>query len=401
MRIMRLLATVVFLLPVVSVPAKETKDTVWTRENDRIILTYNVTSGDNNLTIDFSKPRIIPSSGLNKECKGELNKLKVVVFDRIGDFGKVKWTGMSPSAFMVPNGLSYDKTSDGFYILGESQPIEFQKRSQNKTDVSLPIYIAVYDKKQNYRIVSSCKQPLVISSADEGRSGQRTPGRHGTETEQIAVTSSVESEAENNDITSALSSIDMVNELLSRETEIPFSQTLQMEIYNLRSLKNQIKEPEVVEKINDVLLRCSDKERELKEAQNQSAIAAQAQEQALARQREEEAEAQQKEAEEKARIQEEKQQKRTLWMIIGGVVLAILGFIGNAVFKHLRDIRNQKSIMQMQESLARQAENEAGRRSREIIRNKTHLMANKGKGKLRDSLNAPRKQSKNTKRRSI
>lgn len=364
-------------------------DTVWTRQNDKIILTYNVSSANNQMIIDFSRPRIIPSSALNKACKGEIDKLKVVVFDRIGDIGKTKWSGLSPEAFMVPSGLSYDKTSDGYYILGESQPIEFHKQNNAKVNIKMPMYIAVYDKKQNYRIVAVSKTPLLVSSSMSGtsRTGQRDGNRSGVETERIAITSSEELDAYNADITSALSSIEMIKELISRETEVPFSQTLQMEIYNLRSLKNQIKEPEVVNKINDVLLMCSDKERELKGAQNQSALAAKAQEQALIQQQKQEAETQQKAAEEKAREQEEKQQKRTLWMIIGGVILAILGFIGNAIFKHFRDIRNQKSIMQMQESLARQAEHEAGRRSREIIRNKAHQVTNKGRSQLRNTMN--------------
>ena len=400
---MRLSIALFYLLAVSYASAKEVRDTIWTRQNDKVIVTYNVSSDNDHLTVDFSRPRVIPSEALNKACKGELDKLKVVVFDRIGDFGKVKWAGLSPSAFMVPNGLSYDKTSDGFYILGESQPVEFQKKDKNVVVVKMPLYIAVYDKKQNYRIISSGKQSLHVSSSVEtGRSGHRQPGRQGTQTERIAVTSSEEMEAENSDITSALSSIEMVKELLSRETDVPFSQILHMEIDNLRTLKNQIKEPEVVGKINEVLLMCDDKERELKEARNQSALAVEAQEKANMQQQKREAEAQQKASEEKARQAEEKQQKRTFWMIIGGVLLAVVGFIGNAIFKHFRDLRNQKSIMEMQESIARQAEHEAGRRSREIIRNKAHKAVNKGRDKLRDTMsNGAGKRPGNNKRRSI
>lgn len=405
---MRCLISAIAFLSLLPTFAKEMADTVWTRQNDKIILTYNVSSDGNQMSIDFSRPRIIPSSTVNKACKGEIDKLKVVVFDRVGDFVKTKWSGLSPEAFMVPSGLSYDKTSDGYYILGESQPIEFLKLSEDNSRVKMPVYIAVYDKKQNYRIVAVSKSPLNVSTSTLGanRSGHRDGSRSGLGTERIEITSREELDAENGDITRALSSIDMVRELLSRETEVPFSQALQMEIYNLRSMKNQIKESEVVNKINDVLLMCSDKEYELKEAQNQSAQAAKAQEQALQEQQKQEAEAQQKAAEEKAKEQEEKQQRRTLWMIIGGVVVAILAFIGNAIFKHFRDLRNQKSIMQMQESLARQAEHEAGRRTREIVRNKAHQVANQGKNKLRNSINGNaknkvEKQTKNNKPRSI
>lgn len=394
---MRRLFWAIALLSLTEASAGEVRDTVLTSRNDKIILTYDVTSGNGRLTLDFSRPRIIPSARLYEDCKGELDKLKVVVFDRIGDFGKTRWSGLSPEAFIVPGGLSYDKTSDGYYILGECREMEFgMQGSADKVEIKLPLYIAVYEKKQNYRIVSSGGAPLRVSCGGGVRAAQKV-----RDVERIAVTSSVELEAENADLTSALSSMEMVRELLSRETEVPFSQTLQMEIYNLRSLKNQIKEQEMVQRINDVLLLCSDRERELKDAMTQSALAAQAQEQALLQQQRQEAEAQQKEAEEKARIQEEKQQKKTLWMIVGGVVLAIAGFIGNAVFKHFRDVRNQKSIMQMQESLARQAEHEAGRRSREIIRNKVHRAANEGKNKIRKSVGNTGKPTNNTNRRSI
>ena len=192
--------------------------------------------------------------------------------------------------------------------------------------------------------------------------------------------------------------------MIAAETELPFSQSLQMEIYNLRSLKERVNDTEVIERINEVLLDYSNKEHELKNAQNDASLAAQAEEQAMAAQQKAEEEAKEKEAEEKARIQEEKQQKRTLWMIIGGVILGVLGFVGNAVFKHFRDVRNQKSIMQMQESIAKQAEHEAARRSIEIIRNRAHKLANSGKSKLRESIqkgDRTKKNTKNTKIKSI
>lgn len=405
-RNMRCWISVLAVISILWVSATEVRDTVWTAQGDKIILSYNITSDANQLTIDFIHPRIIPSASLNEACKWEIDRLKVVVFDRIGDHGRTKWSGISPEAFIVPSGLSYDRTSDGFYILGESQPMEFHKYGNDRVTIKLPLYIAVYEKKQKYKIVAAGKTPLPVTSSVISRAGQKEASRQSPEQERITITSSEELESDNDDITSALSSIDQVRELLSRETEAPFSQILMLEIYNLQSLKGRISEPEVINKINDVLRQCSDKERELSEARSQSALAAKAQEQALIQQQKQEEETLRKEAEEKARAQEEKQQKRTLWMIIGGVILGILVFVGNAIFKHFQDIRNQKSIMDMQESLARQAQHEAGIRSREIVRNKVHQVANKGRNKLRDSMNNGSmgnnaKQSQNSKRRSI
>ena len=55
----------------------------------------------------------------------------------------------------------------------------------------------------------------------------------------------------------------------------------------------------------------------------------------------------------------------------------------------------------MQESIVKQAEHEATRRSREIVRNNAHQMANKGKGKLRESIQKPSKPKTNSKIKSI
>lgn len=396
-----LLLAALLLLPS-AVSARLVKDTVYTRHNDRIIVTYDVsTSGDNiSIRID-NRPRIVPGDNLRKACKGDLGLLKVVLFDRVGDFGNVKWKGISPTAFMVPSGMSYDRSHDGFYILGETTtPISFTRHGQEKVAVSLPLYIAVYEKKQTYRIVGSGSRPMKIAMGKSPSGSTRTV-RTGTETERIAIQSSEELEADNEDVTKALSSIQMIGQLLQSETEVPFSQTLQLEIFNLRSLKDKVRDPAVMEKINEVLLQCNEKERELKESDKEAALASQAKEAALMAEQKAEEQKQLKEAEEKARAQEEKQQKRTLWMIIGGVVLAVSGFVGNAIFRHFRDVRNQKSIMQMQESIARQAEHEASRRARELVRNKAHQAVNKGRSRMRQTLNETGKPKKNSNIKSI
>lgn len=367
----------------VTCSAKQVKDTLITRSNDRIIITYNIKAEDNEIVIDFPSPPIIrPSDKLRSLCKGELGKLKVVIFDRVGNFGKVKWKGLNPNAFVIPPGVSYDRSSSGYFILGECQQLRFNTSSTAKFKINLPVFIAAYEKKQTYNVLTSTGQPLPVSykAKERAKKGVRQTSM---ETELVAVQSSVEVEAQNEDLLNAMASIQLVEELLQNETEYPMSESLRMEIYNLRSMKNRLKEGEVIEKINALLLKCSEKEKELKDGMNSAALAAKAEEQALIEQQKQEEQAREKEAEEKAKIQEEKQQKRTLWMIIGGVLLAILGFVGNAVFKHFRDVRNQRSIMQMQESIARQAEHEATRRTREIVRNKAHQMANKGRSKMR------------------
>ena len=66
-------------------------------------------------------------------------------------------------------------------------------------------------------------------------------------------------------------------------------------------------------------------------------------------------------------------------MIIGGVILAILAFVGNQTFQHFRNVKNQKSIMDMQQNVVKRAEDEAKRRAR----NMAHSQMNRVQGEVR------------------
>ena len=188
-----------FLYPCIA-SAKMVRDTVYTRQNDRIILVYDVAVNGNDVSLRIvNKPRIIPGDNLRKACKGDLSLLKVVLFDRVGDFGRVKWNGMSPSAFTVPSGLSYDRSAEGFYILGESSPMSFVKKSPDNKEIRLPLYVAVYQKKQTYRLVGSSSQPLRVTIGKaKAAKAQRVTKRTvqiGTETERVPVYSTEEVES--------------------------------------------------------------------------------------------------------------------------------------------------------------------------------------------------------------
>lgn len=388
--------------------AKIVCDTVSTPQNDKIILTYNVTSDDNSIKIDVTDTRVIPSKNysagsLMKACKGDPGKLMVVCFDRIGESQTIKWTGKSAVAFMTPAGLMCKKSADGFYLLGQNQslPITFQGEVDRDLNIELPLFIALYEKKHNYKILTQSAKPLSVKIRKPRNSAAspRTSKSH-KEIRREAINSIYEEADNEND--NALNSIDCIEIMLARENDYPFSQQLLFEIHNLQTLKNKISDKAILERIKQTLIRCSEREQELKDSQNSAELRAKAEQQLMLDKQKQEDEAKEAAAEEKARIQEEKQQKRTLWMIIGGAILAVLGFIGNAVFKHFRDVRNQRNIMEMQESLARQAQHEAGRRTREIVRNKAHVMANKGRGKLRESVNNIGKtKKKDNKRRTI
>ena len=84
--------------------------------------------------------------------------------------------------------------------------------------------------------------------------------------------------------------------------------------------------------------------------------------------------------------QAEKDKKLNIWMIIGGVILAILAFIGNQVFQSFRNNRNQMNMMNIQRSIANRAEAEAKRQARNAIRSTTNRTVNQAKSKVREAV---------------
>lgn len=382
--------------------AKETRDTLYSPQGDKIILNYNVsTEEDGRIAVKVSRTRIIPTEALRKACKGDFGKLKLVVFDQVNSYGQVKWDGMTPSAFMVPSGMTCEHSYDGFYILGESEPIVFNYNGSIEQKISFPVYIALCGKKQSYKILSTCSKTLDVLVGDGYHEGGSRDSSSESSSGGFTVQSQNELEAEKDDEIRAENSIHMIRKLLETETELPFSQTLSIEISNLHTIQDRIRDKDMLEKISSVFLECYDKEQELKENQKMALLSNQAQQQRLISEQKQADDKRRKQEDEKSRIEEEKREKRTIWMIIGGAALAALGFVGNAVSKHFRDVRNQKSLMQMQESLIKQAKHDAAHRSREIVVNKTHQAVNKGRGKLRNTLNSTSKTNVSSKRKSI
>ena len=99
--------------------------------------------------------------------------------------------------------------------------------------------------------------------------------------------------------------------------------------------------------------------------------------------------------------QAEAEKKRNIWMIIGGVILAALCFIGNQVFQHFRNIRNQRSMMEMQQDIARRAENEAKRHAQNYARRKTNEVVNNARRSTQEMVRNKVKQSGGNKPKNI
>lgn len=91
-----------------------------------------------------------------------------------------------------------------------------------------------------------------------------------------------------------------------------------------------------------------------------------------------------KESNEKIDKIEAGKKKRNVWLIVGGVFLVILMFVGNQTFSHFRNVKNQKDLMKMNDTLAKQAKDMATRRAQSLARSKISNVQSKVRKTSRD-----------------
>ena len=203
---------------------------------------------------------------------------------------------------------------------------------------------------------------------------------------QQTVTSTTEIESDNTVTLKVMESIKLAKELLYEADKLPFSESLQDEIRFIRVQKREITDAGLLSQIADVLQMYEDKKASLEENASAAQIAAQQEAEEKAKREAEEIQAKNDSIMSAQQEQAEKDKERNLWMIIGGVILAILAFIGNQVFQSFRNNRNQKNMMNIQQSIANQAEAEAKRRARNAIRSTTNRTVNQTKSEVREAV---------------
>ncbi len=351
--------------------SKEHKDTLWTTDKDRIILTYDIRQNDEEINIKFLEARKMLGR-LNAKKYKKLEKVDVVFFDKTGVYNDAKFTNITPEAFMVPSSLKYSKSNYGYFFLRENPTLSFKKDSKKVDKLTIPIYLSYYEGDGEYELFAVCKR-LELEFKQTKSITLNNDSQLITET----LTSTMEIEEGNEETTDILTSIDAVETLLDAQTKLPFSDGLQYELTKLRQYQEETEDRELASKIKETLTKSEIKKIELEEKANKEA--------------EDERIAALKHAEEQERIaiarqdsisiaQEKKaeaEKERNLWLIIGGVILAGLCFIGNQFLQHFRNIRNQRSMMEMQQHIAHQAEYEAKRHAQNYARRKTNDAANK------------------------
>lgn len=375
-----LVLLVTMFLNCLCVHAKTVKDTLVTTDGDRIILTYELSRSEDHYTLRFNNQQK-KLGRINGDKYADLSKVAVMFFDRTGGFSNnVSITNMVPEAFMVPSNVNYEHSSDGFFVVQDYPTLNFT--AKGSSDITIPLYLAYHPKKGKYILFSKCKGMKIRLSA----SGSSTRQHSSSQITQQTVTSTTEIEADNTVALKVMESIDFAKELLNEAEKLPFSNSLESEFEYLRNQKREINDAALRSQISDVLQMYEDKKTALEEKAFAAQIAAQIEAEEKAKREAEEIQARNDSIKAAEQEQAEKDKERNIWMIIGGVILAILAFIGNQVFQSFRNNRNQKNMMNIQQSIANQAEAEAKRRACNAIRSTTNRTVNQAKSEVREAV---------------
>lgn len=363
-----------FLCVAFSLQAKTKKVTLHSENQDRVILEYDVSFVSNQYVLCFKDVRKTLGKKFGEQYK--LSDVQVLFFDREGNYQDIKFSGKTIEAFTKPFSVSYKPSDDGFFFLADNPELTFNSTEAFK--LSIPIYLVHYDKKRHYNVFASCG-PLEVDFSSKEIVGSTDSGK---ETSEVTIVSQEEESA----ITDA-QLVDIyirnVNELLADQDELPFSDDLKEALSRLRELRERsavISDKRLDDRISEVLDECKKKEKELKE---RGRAAAEAEKQKVERER------QQAQAhEDSIRAMElqkaEEQKKQNIWLAVGGVLLAVLIFVGNQIFQHFRNLKNQKSILDMQQSVVKRAEDEAKRRARNAAQSKVNQAKTEARKKTRD-----------------
>lgn len=402
----RVLLTVLSFIISLYASAKEITDTLYSVKNDRIIVSYNITRKDNTVELQFRSARKLLGDYHQGKYKREVDKVHTLFFDWNGVRKDMKFTGETPSVVCLPAKAAYQKSSDGYFIIEQRPTFVFDMESSEAGSFTIPLYLAHYEGKQHYKILCSCgnleiriPDPLTQSPSVKHESKQQLLQN------TVEVLEIEEELSEFDD--EALMLIKLINKDLPNQDTLPMESTLERKIENLGDLQAKIKNEDIVRMIDETLETYNTKKKELErtiqEKTKQKAdndaftICSTKEEYELYLKQHpngshvEEAKAKVGELEAKAKEEEDSKKRRNIWMIIGGVLLAILLFIGNQALQSLRNIRTQRSMMQMQQDATKRAQSMARSKAQSEIRKQTNKVAgqakNKGQTMMRDAAN--------------
>ena len=379
-----ILIAFVLLFACASVWAREVTDTLESSKRDRVIVTYDITQNNGQITIKFLDAKKKLGRTYRDKYK-KLDEVAVVFFDRTGNYeDNMEFSGINTDAFMIPKEVKYKVSKDGYFLLNDNPTLSMELKSGENAELSIPLFIAHYEGKRRYKVFSRCEDLKINLSKKKSLRVQDTS------TQQLTtqtITTQEEMDGTDADVAVANSLINRINGLLAEQEEYPFSDELKQAISSLREISYRPIDSNLSSRIGEVLSACNLKEKELKAEAKAAEDAAAKNAELQAKLAEEQAQARQDSIATAAQQKAEEDRKQNLWLIIGGVILAILAFVGNKTFQHFRNVKNQKSIMDMQQNVVRRAEDEAKRRARNMARSQINRVQGEARRKTRSAIN--------------
>jgi len=380
----KILIAFVLLFTCFSVSAREVTDTLESSKRDRVIVTYDITQNNGQITIKFLDAKKKLGRTYRDKYK-KLDEVAVLFFDRTGNYeDNMEFSGINTDAFMIPKEVKYKVSKDGYFLLNDNPTLSMELKSGENAELSIPLFIAHYEGKRRYKVFSRCEDLKINLSKKKSLRVQDTS------TQQLTtqtITTQEEMDGTDADVAVANSLINRINGLLAEQEEYPFSDELKQAISSLREISYRPIDSNLSSRIGEVLSACNLKEKELKAEAKAAEDAAAKNAELQAKLAEEQAQARQDSIATAAQQKAEEDRKQNLWLIIGGVILAILAFVGNQTFQHFRNVKNQKSIMDMQQNVVRRAEDEAKRRARNMARSQINRVQGEARRKTRSAIN--------------
>lgn len=383
--------------------AQVVTETLQSSQKDQVFVTYNLKQSDERVELEFTNIRIKLGDQLNEKHK-KASETVAVFFDRIGGYDDIRFSGnITPKAISFSPELAYTPSPDGYFIFDPYQypSLVFDNAIKETSVVNIPIYLARRVKKHHFEIISSCstleikienkKQVTPFTAFDEPAPIQPQP---------------IFEEGVTEEEDQALNLVGSIMSRLPSQTKAPISTTLEQEVKNLIDLKSRIKNEDIQSRINETIDAFEAKKQELEEAQRieiEQQMAIEADNKAFSQcisieacelylnsypegVHVEEVKAKKAELETADKEKKDKEKKRNIWMIVGGVLMAILIFVGNQVMQAIRTKRTQQNMLKMQTDAVNQAKNAAQGAIRKETNQVVNQVQQKGKNAVRDAV---------------
>ena len=360
---------------------REVTDTIESVNKDKVYITYEIRENNGHFDIYFLNSRKLLGPIYKKKYQ-KLDEIAVLFFDRIGNYNDgLKFEGINVETYMIPKELKYKRSKDGYFLMHDKPVLSVELEDGDSANISFPFYLAHYEGKRSYKVFSRCENLVIKLSKKKPVSTS-----NGTSVQMVSQTVTTQEEVEEalSEEVEASILVKKILELLRKQDEYPFPDDLKRAYDDLFDKKFRISDNKIILEIEDVLEAYESKEdslkaiakAEAKEKEKEDSLRAAAEQ------------ARQDSITVAAQQQAEKDSKRNLWLIIGGAILAVLGFIGNQVSQHFRNAKNQRNILAMQEDMRKKAENEAKRRARNMAQSQINRVREETRQGTRNAINA-------------